>query len=341
MAQINIAFEVLSDPARRMEYDATIGIVTLRERESSQSADTKPTSVRLEIVRRISLGSPIYSLGFEPLSGRMVTASFDNEIKWWAKGMDGADMVHKFEGGIVDHMTVVAPNQILASGSSETLLYGWSLQDGKSHSWRRSEGHWSITTLGSFNGQWIASGSNDNKARIHSAKAGKVLQVCQGHEDPVTALAWASDSSFLVTGSSDATAKVWAPLTGKMVQDIRLIRGAVTALAISPDRNWLAVAAVDHSIRIFSLADGSLRKAFYGHENLVENLAFHPKTWILASGCRDGKIGIWNIKKGVGHGMIEASHYKISSLGFYPDGKYLAAGSLDKMLRIWRLSRSG
>jgi WD40 repeat protein len=57
-------------------------------------------------------------------------------------------------------------------------------------------------------GSWLATGSDDNSARIWDATSGgKLLEV--RHDQSVTSVAFSSDGTRLATGSHDYTARIW------------------------------------------------------------------------------------------------------------------------------------
>ena len=339
MAQINVAFEILSDPVRRQEYDVSIGRNVDVERESSQKEGTRPASVVATMASRLrDHATPVYTIGFERASGRMVTSSFDNEVIWWNQGFRMPASRYRAEGGAVSALAVIGQDRIVAAGSSEQSVQCWTYNAGRVAAWRHDPGKWVTTVSPSPDGKNVAYGSVDRSVVVVRALDGIERFSGHSHKEAVTALAWSPGGDKLATGSADATVKVWSASTGGEVTTIMQVRSAVTALAFSPDARWLAVAAVDLSIRVFKTTDFKLAKTFFGHDRPIEALAFHPKNWLLGSASRDGSVGLWNVRHGIGHGLIEASHLPLSSLAFSPDGRHMVSGGLDKTLRVWRLT---
>lgn len=338
MAKINAAFEVLSDPVRRMEYDISIGEATYGEPVTETSEANRPEAVRVTLVHRVRAHkTPVYGMAYTPDTKRLVTSSFDNEVFWWGMGEGEPERKVKLEGGVANNIVALNDREVVAAGATEQQLTCWRVNGDEVNAWRQSPKDWIVVVALSPNGKLLASGSNDKSARILSAVNGEARFSLTEHEETVTALAWSSDSRYLATGSSDATAKLWDARTGAMVFSFEQVRSAVTALAFSPDGKWLAVAAVDFSIRVFDVAQQRLRKTFFGHQRPIEALAFHPRSWLLASASRDGSMGLWNVVHGIGHGRIEASLQALNIVAFSPNGEEMATGGLDKVLRVWRL----
>ena len=58
-------------------------------------------------------------------------------------------------------------------------------------------------------GKTLATGSDDNSAKIWDLKTGKTLLTLEGHSSYVRSVAFAPDGKTLATGSEDKTAKIW------------------------------------------------------------------------------------------------------------------------------------
>ncbi len=338
MAQINEAFEVLSDPVRRGEYDTSIGH-TPRGEPSADGSVQRPEMVEATLLFRHRVHkTPVYGASFTPRHGRLVSSSFDNEVVWWSPDLGGPDRRIILDGGVVSTLRAVDEHTVIAAGSTEQSMACWTLRDGApANSWRTTPKAWVSTMAVSPNGEAVAIGSVDNVLRVVSVDRGRKVFDGSSHREAVTAVAWSADSRTVASGSADASVKLWNAKNGKEVHTVQEVRSTVTSLAFSPNGRWLAVAAVDLSIRIFDLNSHKLKQKFFGHNKPVEALAFHPHNWLLASASRDGTVGLWSIQTGIGHGQLQASHQALSCLAFNPKGDTLVAGGLDKVLRVWSL----
>jgi WD40 repeat protein len=337
MAQINAAFEVLSDPVRRMEYDQSIG-QNWTEPSPDGRSERSPEAVKTSLVQRLRAHrTPVYAATYTPQTGRLVTSSFDNEVFWWDANLAEPERKVKLDGGVVSALVALDEVRAVAAGCTEQQLSCWRVNGGRVEPWRQVPKDWAVSVALSPDGTRLAVGSVDRAARVQAVADGRLMYQCQGHAESVTSLAWSADSRFLATGSADASVKIWEGQTGRLLHTFEKVRSTVTAMAFSPDGRWLAVAAVDLSIRIFGLDDLQFRKSFFGHERPIEALAFHPRSWLLGSASRDGSLGLWNVVHGIGHGRIEASLQPLSCLAFHPKGGEMVAGGLDKVLRVWRI----
>ncbi len=339
MAQINAAFEVLSDPVRRMEYDASLGHSSSGEAYLDDDSSRAGGFVDLHIISRLlDHHTPIYTLDFEPGTDTMVSGSFDNEVIWWDAARHAVINTQRFDSGTLSSLACLGGGRLSAIGATESQLSGWTIRKDKVRSWRRIPQNWAICAEPCPTSFIAGLGSIDCTVEVLDMNTGDTLDRRKAHDEPVTALAWHPGGRILATGGGDATVKLWTAPELRLRHTFDRVRSSVTALAFSPDGRWLAVAAVDLSVRVFRLRDMSLKQTLFGHQKPIEALAFHPHGRILASGGRDGIIRLWNVVKGADHGAIEASHLPISCIKFSRSGQVMAAGGLDKVLRVWRVS---
>lgn len=335
MARINAAFEILIDPVRRMEYDASLNGGLVLDPISEPSKRGTPPSVRVQIEHRLQEHkTPIYGLSFAPDTGTLVSSSFDNELIWWDLEAGTPKRRTRLDGGVVNTIQALPDDRVVAAGCTESAYSVWRVQGGTPRLACNSPTEWVCCLHISADGGSIAVGSVHSFLQVASTE-GHSLFTSTHDEGSVTALAWSPDNRRVASGTSDATVRLLSTRDGREEASLQSIRSTVTALAFSPDGNHLAVAAVDLSIRIFDLRTNTPARTLFGHQKPIESLAYHPSGAILGSVGRDGCVGLWDTQRGVGHGKIEASHLPLSSIAFSPDGKKIVAGGLDKVLRVW------
>lgn len=333
MARIIEAYEVLSDPGKRQEYDAMLSGGGLEAPVAPRrNAPPKPVIVKLRHRLRAHR-TPVYALSFAPDTGELISSGFDNEIIWWSG--ESPLRKAKLEAGVVSVLKAFPEGRLVAAGAAETLVTFYHLNGPIVDSWKHSGEEWVSCLAISADGNALATGSLYSTLAVSNTHDGKNVYRKQEHAQSVTAVAYSSDGKFLATGSSDATVKLFAAANGALLHTFRQVRSTVTAIAFSADNRYLAVAAVDLSVRVFSLAEGKIEKMMFGHTKPIETLAFHPNGWLLASGSRDGTVGLWNAAKGIGNVRIDVSPRPIACVAFSPDGTKLAAGGQDKIVRLW------
>jgi WD40 repeat protein len=338
MARINEAFATLSDPTRRMEYDAMLAGGGISEApRPNQAAPERPIVVKLK-KRLTAHKTPVYAVAFAPDTGQLVSSAFDNEIIWWDESKGAPAKRTKLDLGTISTLRPANNDRLFAAGSGESQISLYRLEGLKVDGWKTSSEEWVSSVAISPDGATVASGSLLHTFSVSKMSDGNSVYRKNEHQEAITTVAWSADGKMVATGSADATVKLWHAPTGALLHTIRQVRGTVTAIAFSHDNRYIAVAGVDLSIRVFSLSDGLLVKMMFGHTKPIESLAFHPNGWLFASGSRDGTVGLWNAAKGIGNLRIEASSRPITCVAFNPLGTRLAACGQDKVVRLWEVA---
>ncbi|MBK7939914.1 MAG: hypothetical protein IPJ82_23790 [Lewinellaceae bacterium] len=78
-------------------------------------------------------------------------------------------------------------------------------------------------------GKYLATGSEDNTAKIWDLQTGKSTLALEGHRNSVFSDAFSPDGKLLATGSADETDKIWDLQTGKSTLALEGHRNSVWA----------------------------------------------------------------------------------------------------------------
>jgi WD40 repeat protein/serine/threonine protein kinase len=98
----------------------------------------------------------------------------------------------------------------------------------------------------------IATGSDDGRIFLFSARTGRNRRVLFGHEGEVLTLAFAGDGATLVSGGEDRIVRVWDVTTLGQRQVLAGHTGAVTSLAFLPKSGRILSASVDRTLKVWS-----------------------------------------------------------------------------------------
>ncbi len=104
----------------------------------------------------------------------------------------------------------------------------------------------------SWDGRYVATGSEDNTAKIWDAKTGDELHTLGLHRKPVRAVAFSPSGYRLATGSTDQTIRLWDTANGAHIKCISQRAGGIYDLAYSPDGRTLASGHGDGAIRVWT-----------------------------------------------------------------------------------------
>ena len=105
-------------------------------------------------------------------------------------------------------------------------------------------------------GKWLATGSEDNTARLWNVRARKPAYTLLGHGDIVYAAVFSPDGKTLATGSRDGLVKLWSLATLRDNQVLETLTLAshqegIRSLQFSPDSNTLTAGYLGGNVRFW------------------------------------------------------------------------------------------
>ena len=192
-------------------------------------------------------------------------------------------------------------------------------------------------------GKRIASGWQDNTARVWDAiTRNNVLQYTR-HSGFVKTVAWSPDSTRIASGGLDHTVKVWNASTGQNVLTYQGHSNRVNTVAWSPDGQHIASGSYDNTVQVWDAATGgkAFKFRYVGHTNRVEVLAWSHDGTRIASGGDDTTVQVWNALTGSnartyrGHSKSKSVSKSVWGVSWSPDGHYIASGSFDSTVQVW------
>lgn len=219
-----------------------------------------------------------------------VSASADRTICVWNR--DTAQVVRDLRGHEdgVNAIAVIKGNRFV-TGSSDTLIRQWDLQDGAGtvmHGHRDE-----VTSLALIDEYHLVSGSSDRTVRLWNLRAGQTGRVLEGHADRVTAVARVSERLAL-SGSSDTTLRLWDLRLGNTVRVFEGHSATVRALVMRGDSQILS-ASNDRTIRLWDLNTGQTLAVLEGHTDWVTALISLGRDYYLSASF-DRTLRLWNMR---------------------------------------------
>jgi WD40 repeat protein len=198
----------------------------------------------------------------------------------------------------------------------------------------------------SLDGGRLATGGEDNLARLWDPATGALLATCRGHTSKVLGVAFSPDGARLVTTSADGTVRQWDAATGREVEaPYDRHSGEVVAAAYSPDGQWVASAGTDRTVRVWRAVGRQDVAVLHGHTGAVTGVAFAPDGRRLASpsyyrpgfASGDDTVRVWEVDPRATLPVLRGHTSYVYPVAFSPDGRWIASGGWDKkdQVRLW------
>ena len=323
----------------------------------------------------------VTDLAFSPDGTLLASGAEDGEVRLW-RVSDGSPLkMMRGHTGAVTGLAFSADGGELASASWDVPVWFWNVEGCGGSAQPCGE---SLFTLGkemageltvidialSPAGPFMAVGTSNGMVQVWGATCPvrtpggcwSLLNVLEGHRQPITGVAFAPDGSVLASVSEGGLVYLWG-MQGCIDHpercgeaSVRSVPGHTTqvkALAFAPGGETLAAGMEGGQVQVWqAVAPGAmggygappvreewtLVSALEGHVGAVFGVAFSPDGQMLASVGDDNAIRVWRAGDGTLLRTLKGHAWLVSSVAFAPDGTLLASGSCDKTVRLWRSS---
>ncbi len=266
----------------------------------------------------------------------IVSTGADGTIKVW--GTASRALVRTLELDTGPATAIAAEGRRAVTGHRDGSVVLWDLETGdKLASYKRSDASiWSVAFTG--DPERFAASSHDWTVMLFDARTRSApVQVLEGHDSAVQALAYSPASHLLASGAADRTVKLWDPAVHRLIRTYRGHNDAVTAVSVTPDGRVLASASLDGAIRLWSTTSNRTHRILRGHRGRITALAFSPDGQLLVSAGDDGTVKLWEFRRGRSARNLHGHTGEVRSLSFAPDGRRLASAGSDGIVRLWEV----
>jgi WD40 repeat protein len=200
--------------------------------ETDNTARVWNIETKEEILRLEGHSSNVWSAAFNPVEGRIATASADKTVKIWARENGEILKVLKGHEGFV--MAALPRRRTLATrGRDETIRF-WIGGSKELHVLSR---HSAPVAALAFtpDGTRLLSASWDQTAKVWDVKTGQELRTLAGHTGDLETVAISPDSRYAATGGKDNTIRFWDLESEEGLPRVFESPGSVSSLVFSPD----------------------------------------------------------------------------------------------------------
>ncbi|GAA5885663.1 hypothetical protein JCM16303_003104 [Sporobolomyces ruberrimus] len=261
----------------------------------------------------------VSALSMDPSGARLVSGSYDYDIKIWDFGGMKSDFkpFRSFESRaghqIVDvAFSISGDSFLVANGSDQVKYYD---RDG--------------LELGEF---------------VKGDMYIRDLRHTSGHISSISSLSWhPTNPQLFLTSSSDSTLRIWDKSNRRSSKSVIVVKSKerggkskVTCCEWSkPDGKLIAAACEDGSLNLWK-SSGNFTRPDYSNDKahekgtITSSIVFSPDGKYLATRGGDGTVKLWNpksLKKPLSTLSSLPSLNAETSLAFSPDGKYLLTGT--------------
>lgn len=192
-----------------------------------------------------------------------------------------------------------------------------------------------LAAVFSPDGKLLATCDTDCRVCIWKVASGKLILVCEGHQNWARSLSFRLDGKILASAGADHTIKLWNIADGVCLKTLIGHDHEIFSVAFSPtDHHLLASASGDRAVKIWNTSTGTCLHTLTGHSDWVRGVTFSPDGDLLASGSADHTIRIWT-KQGQCLHLLQNHRDWVRGVAFSPDGKILASGSGDGTVKLW------
>ena len=250
----------------------------------------------------------VHDAAFSPDATRLLTAGMDNAVRLWDAG----------SGNLLGHVLQHDPSAVERAGLDEF------------------RGNFKpVVARFSPDGQWVASGSVDQAARVWDARTGQPVTPWLAHPDWVTVVQFRPDGTLLATASRDGGVRLWRLPAGEPLRAPFHHRSWVNFVEFTRDGTRLLTGADDATAQVWEVATGEPVGQPLRHGGVVKAGQFSPDGHRVATASRDGTGRLWNADTGEPLSAPLHHENQVVAVAFSPDGCLLATASFDATVRLW------
>ncbi|MCJ1312547.1 hypothetical protein MMC25_006221 [Agyrium rufum] len=199
----------------------------------------------------------INALTYSPDGHQVITTSEDGKIKVWDVQSGFCVVTFTEHSAAVTACAFAKRGKVLYTASLDGSIRAWDLIRYRNFRTFTAPTRLAFSCIAvDPSGEVICAGSLDSfDVHLWSVQTGQLLDQLAGHEGPVSALAFAPNSSAVVSGSWDHTVRIWNVFGRTQTSEPLQLQADVLDLAIRPDSKQIAVSTLDGQLTFWSLSE--------------------------------------------------------------------------------------
>ena len=170
---------------------------------------------------------------------------------------------------------------------------------------------------------------------MEEARRRGVAAQLRGHEQMVTAVAYAPGGKLLASAGRDGAVRLWDVRRRRPVgQPLSGHQGAVNHVIFSPDGKLLASAGRDGIVSLWQVGSRRRLATLSGHKGAVFGLSFDAEGETLVSAGADGRVLRWSVGSRRQLGTFDGHTKAAMAVAHGPRGRFVASAGLDGTVRL-------
>ncbi|KAF9998887.1 p21-activated protein kinase-interacting protein 1-like protein [Entomortierella chlamydospora] len=234
------------------------------------------------------------------------------------------------EGATLEDFRIVA-------GTYENILYGVDAYWNEDMTLRLSPififaAHIGCIKSLAIGGNYLASGSTDEKIQLYDLKRRKELGALLQHQGTITSLSF-HNKTHMLSGSDDGKVCVWRSKDWECLKIMKGHQSSVHSIAIHPSGKIALSVSADHSVRLWNLLLGK-QASMTRLQGEGLKVAWNP-SGTGYSIMFDQELGIYDMATAKCIRTIKpARKTRMNTMAYYKDD-YIIIGYEDKMVRVY------
>lgn len=146
-------------------------------------------------------------------------------------------------------------------------------------------------------GRRLITGASTGEFTLWSGYAFNFETIQQAHDEPVRAMVWSHNDTFMVTADQGGVVKYWQ----ENMNNLKAFEGhsaCVRELSFSPSDLKFSSCGDDGTVKIWDFETCQTEKELTGHGSDVRCCDWHPYSSLVASGAKDFLVKLWDAKSG-------------------------------------------
>ncbi|KAJ1963340.1 hypothetical protein GGI12_002108 [Dipsacomyces acuminosporus] len=186
----------------------------------------------------------------------------------------------------------------------------------------------------SSNGQLLATGGQENIAKVFDAETGENIYRLSGCLKSINYVEFNADNSLLIAASSDNTARIWQIDTGRQWKTLSGHIGRVVKSKFNLDSSRVFTYSQDRTVKVWDTQRGLCMKTLFTISSCQDVSLLNTSGSRILTAHLDNSVRIWDATSG--NKLQEASIHSdtIVSAWTSQDGRHVLTNSRDGTLKL-------